>query len=123
MGKNIAEYQVVFSKNLLNYSAIYGKTEREMAEIVGISAGTFCDWIKCRAYPRMDKIQKLADYFGVKKSDLIEDARILAEEKESLSLTKLKLISHAVHCTDDEAEKLLKVTELFLDKNDDIERR
>ena len=50
-----------------------GKGQKEMAEVVGVSAPTFNEWINAKKYPRIDKIQIMADYFGIKKSDLIEE--------------------------------------------------
>ena len=50
-----------------------GKSQKEMAEVVGVSAPTFNEWINAKKYPRIDKIQIMADYFGIKKSDLIEE--------------------------------------------------
>ena len=63
----------VFAKNLRYYLDIKGKTQKELAEIVGVSAPTINDWIKGKKYPRIDKIEILADYFGILKSDLIEE--------------------------------------------------
>ena len=67
----------VFAKNLNKYLQRSGKSQREMAEIVGVSPSTFNDWANGRKYPRIDKIEFMANYFGILKSDLIE------EEKES----------------------------------------
>ena len=53
--------------------------QKEVAEAVKISTSTFCDWTKGRAYPRMDKVQALADYFGIQKSDLVEAVNITSE--------------------------------------------
>ena len=66
----------IFSRNLQRYMEISGKTQKEVAAAIGVSTGTFCDWIKCRTYPRMDKIQLLANYFGIQKSDLVEDPNV-----------------------------------------------
>ncbi len=62
-----------FANNLKQYIEKTGKTQREVAEAAGVSAPTFSDWINAKKFPRIDKIQKLADYFGILKSDLIED--------------------------------------------------
>ena len=51
----------------------FGKNQKEMAEIVGVSSPTFHDWLKGKKMPRMKNVQKLADYFGITLSDLIED--------------------------------------------------
>ena len=69
----------IFSRNLVRYLKNSGKTQREVANAVGITYGTFCDWTKARAYPRMDKIQLLAEYFGIRKSDLVEDVNVIPE--------------------------------------------
>ena len=63
----------VFAKNLVRYINRFGKSQREMAEIVGVSPSTFNDWANGRKYPRIDKIEMLANYFGILKSDLIEE--------------------------------------------------
>ena len=65
----------VFAKNLNKYLQRSGKSQREMAEIVGVSPSTFNDWANGRKYPRIDKIEFLANYFGILKSDLIEDKK------------------------------------------------
>ena len=44
-----------------------------MAEDIGVATSTFNDWVKGKKYPRIDKIELLANYFKIKKSDLIED--------------------------------------------------
>lgn len=70
----------VFSQNLQRYIAESGKTQKELSDIIGVSAPTFNEWVSGKKFPRIDKIQKLADYFGVLKSDLIEEK--MTEEKE-----------------------------------------
>ncbi len=62
-----------FAKNLKYYYKLKGCSQKEIAEYVGVSTGTVCDWTKGRSYPRMDKIQKLAEFLDCKKSDLIEE--------------------------------------------------
>lgn len=70
----------VFAQNLQKYIAEAGKTQREIADTIGVSAPTFNEWVSGKKFPRIDKIQKLADYFGILKSDLIEEK--MTEEKE-----------------------------------------
>lgn len=63
----------VFPENLKYYLQLKDVTQKEVAAFCGVSQGTFCDWVKGTSYPRMGKIQKLADYFQIEKSDLIEE--------------------------------------------------
>jgi transcriptional regulator with XRE-family HTH domain len=52
------------------------KSRREVSEALGVSYYTFTDWVKGKKYPRMDKVEMLANYFGILKSDLIEEKTI-----------------------------------------------
>ena len=61
------------AKNLQYYVEKSGKTQKEISEVVGVAPSTFNDWMKAKKYPRIDKIEILADYFGILKSDLIEE--------------------------------------------------
>ena len=63
----------VFARNLAMYLQRSGKSQREMAELVGVSSSTFNEWLKAKKYPRIDKIEFMANYFGILKSDLIEE--------------------------------------------------
>lgn len=62
----------IFSCNLLHQLEINKKTQKEVAEAIGVSPQTFNTWCQGIALPRMGKIQLLADYFGIEKSALIE---------------------------------------------------
>ena len=63
----------IMAKNLSYYVRRSGRTQKELADIVGVAASTFNDWLKGKKYPRIDKIELLADHFGILKSDLIEE--------------------------------------------------
>lgn len=84
------EQTYIFQRNLLYYLAKYEKTQLEVANAIGVSHQTFSTWCRGIALPRMGKIQLLADYFHINKSDLIEEHDPAAQEneKESSSGTK-----------------------------------
>lgn len=62
----------IFAKNLAYYLDRSGRDQKEVAEVVGVAPSTFNEWMKAKKYPRIDKIEILANYFGILKSDLIE---------------------------------------------------
>ena len=62
----------IFAKNLAHYLERSGKEQKVVAEDIGVAPSSFNEWMKAKKYPRMDKIEMLANYFGVLKSDLIE---------------------------------------------------
>lgn len=66
----------IFASNLKRYMKQHSKTRKEVSEAIGVSYFTFSDWVNGKKYPRMDKVEKLADYFGILKSDLIEEKTI-----------------------------------------------
>ena len=76
----------VFAKNFARYLKASQKSQKEVAKAVGVSQGTVCDWMKGRAHARMDKVQALAEYFGINKSDLIEEPKVAKEDQEVLDL-------------------------------------
>lgn len=63
----------IFSKNLQYYMNLYNKTRIQVAKDIGVSYTTFTSWIKGTNYPRIDKIELLANYFRVNKADSIEN--------------------------------------------------
>lgn len=63
----------ILSKNLKYYIEKSGKDRRELAEIWGFPYSTVSEWINGNKYPRIDRIEIMADYFGILKSDLIEE--------------------------------------------------
>ena len=62
----------IFSNNLNNLLKIHNVSQAEVAKAIDVSPQTFNTWSKGIAIPRMGRIQKLADYFNVNKSDLID---------------------------------------------------
>ena len=63
----------IFASNLKRYMALNEKSRKDIIEALGISYYTVTDWVNGKKYPRMDKVEMLAQYFGILKSDLIED--------------------------------------------------
>ena len=94
----------VFAKNLRKYMERSGKTQKDMAGIVGVSTATFSEWINAKKYPRIDKIEIMADYFGILKSDLIEEEKPSAENSEEL--LDAEIIERLISLTPAELEKV-----------------
>lgn len=67
------EQRKIFTKNLNRYIDRTGKTQKQIADDLGINPQTVNSWCRGKALPRMGKIQSLADYFGIEKTDLIEE--------------------------------------------------
>lgn len=74
------ENKRIMARNIRRYMESKGVTNQQICDDLGFKYTTFMDWIKAVTYPRIGKIEAMADYFGVLKSDLIEEK--LTEEKE-----------------------------------------
>jgi transcriptional regulator with XRE-family HTH domain len=99
----------IFAANLRHYIKSSGRTQKELAEYVGVSSPTMHDWCKGKKLPRMDKIEKLSNYFGIEKSDLLEDKKRKPIENDGLTEDKRKLIEFAKTVPDDRAAYVLKL--------------
>ena len=62
----------VLADNLTYYIEKKGVMQKDVAKAIKIANSSVTDWVKGRSYPRMDKLQMLAEYFGVEILDLIE---------------------------------------------------
>lgn len=67
------DYKQIFSRNLRHYLTINNKTQSDLINDLALSSSTVSNWCTGQKMPRMNKVQMLADYFGIEKSDLIED--------------------------------------------------
>lgn len=65
--------KLLFSSNLSRLIEERNLKQSEIAEYIGVSPQTFNTWVKGIAFPRMGKVQKIADFFNVPKSYLIEE--------------------------------------------------
>lgn len=63
----------VFAANLKHQLNIHGKVPTSLIDDLGIKKPTVYSWLNGQTYPRIDKIELLADYFGITKADLVED--------------------------------------------------
>lgn len=71
----------IISKNLEKLMSEKNVNNRELAEKVGVSESTVGKWLLKKSTPRMGAIEIMADFFGVRKSDILE-----WKEKPSASL-------------------------------------
>ncbi len=63
----------IFAKNLKYYMMINNKDRNDIARDLELPYTTVTSWYNGEFYPRIDKIQLLANYFCIQKSDLVED--------------------------------------------------
>lgn len=69
------DYKQIFSKNLKHYMNLSHKNQMDLMRDLNLSSSTVSNWCTGTKLPRMNKVQMLADYFGIEKSDLIEEKK------------------------------------------------
>lgn len=106
----------IIARNIRFYMERAGINQKELAKIIGVSAPTVNDWLKSKKYPRIDKIEIMANYFGCLKSDLIEDKGKPAENSE-LSAKKKEFIQRVSEMSEDQLERLEKILSLVESTN------
>lgn len=63
----------ILAENLQKLIASRGIDQREFAAQLGVSDSSVSQWLSGDKYPRIDKIQKMADFFNVPKSRITEE--------------------------------------------------
>lgn len=76
----------IMAKNIQYYMDKYEKTRQDMCDALGVKYTTFTDWVKGNSYPRIDKIELMANYFGISKADLVEERSINKSGKSSVAI-------------------------------------
>ena len=121
----------IFAKNLQRIMEQNGKSRVDVCSDLGFSYYTFADWINAKKYPRIDKIEMLALYFGVQKSDLIEEkstatkddglSKIMSQgQLDRMKASQQKLIEIAKKLPEEEVELLLRQAELLIQMMESI---
>jgi len=77
-----SEGKAIMGKNIKRLLKQNGMTAARLSEIVGVSTATISDWSNGKTYPRIDKIETMADYFGISKSDLVEDPEQIVKKEQ-----------------------------------------
>ena len=55
----------IFGDNIKRLRKNKGLKQQELAEILGIKRNTYSDWENGKCKPNYEKLEKIADFFGV----------------------------------------------------------
>ncbi|HEM5975783.1 TPA: helix-turn-helix transcriptional regulator [Streptococcus suis] len=111
------ENKDIFSKNLKHYMDKKGVDRNQLCSDLDLKYTTVRDWIKGITYPRIGKIELLANYFGINKSDLIEEKSTIPSTSIPLpnfDPRKTILLSNYDKLNDTRKNKLLATSETLL---------
>lgn len=111
------ENKDIFSKNLKYYMDKKGIDRNQLCSDLDLKYTTVRDWIKGITYPRIGKIELLANYFGINKSDLIEEKSTIPSSSIPLpnfDPRQAILLSNYSKLNDTRKNKLLATSETLL---------
>lgn len=66
------ELRKIFTENLNKYMELSDHTQADLARRLHVSTATVAKWCTGQTMPRIDKIQAIASWLGIRKSDLLE---------------------------------------------------
>lgn len=107
----MSESKRIMAQNIKRYMEQKGVTNQQLCADLGFKYTTFMDWIKGVTYPRIGKVEAMANYFGCEKSDLIEDKKEKPATNEGDGLTENQqiLIDFAKGLTEEQAALALRL--------------
>ena len=99
----------IMARNIKKYVERKGVSNHQLCDDLGFKYTTFMDWIRGASYPRIGKIEAMANYFGCEKSDLIEAKEEEPIIKDELTLRKEKFMARVKQMSEAELEKLEQI--------------
>lgn len=95
--------KLVFANNLRRILESKGIEQKALAEVVGVSDASVSFWLSADRYPSPGKIQKIADFLGVRKTQLIDETppvsvevERVAHKLEQLTPSQLELVEKLI---------------------------
>lgn len=106
----------IMGRNITRLMNEAGKTRNDVCRDLGLRYSTFTEWVNGKKYPRIDKIEMMADYFHVQKSELIEAQieKAATNDGDGLSESQRELMEFARGLSEEQAERALQILTLAL---------
>ncbi len=98
----------IFAKNLNHYMNINNVDRNKLCNDLDFNYTTVREWTNGTAYPRIDKIEMLANYFNILKSDLIENK---CKNNDTFDETNVLFDKYKDVLTDDDKETIRFIIE------------
>ena len=103
------------ARNIIRYMEEKGVTRQQLCDDLGFKYSTFRDWVKGITYPRIGKVEAMANYFGCEKSDLIEDKEKKPAKNDGLTENQKLLMEFVRSVPDEKAALVLRTMKAILE--------
>lgn len=115
--KNNLGNKEIMAKNIRRFLEIKHMTIKDLASAIDVPYNTVGDWTRADAYPRIDKIERMANLFGVTKADLVEnpeDVRADILDRAFAGRPEMRdLFEAADKATPEDIERVIKILNAF----------
>lgn len=115
----------IIATNIKRYIKENKITQKELAEAIGISPSTMSDYMNLRSNPSHGVIQKIADFFGILKSDIdttYKETNDISNIYNQLNTARQKIVYEIAEQQLEEQNKVvaLKKSDSINNKENDI---
>lgn len=76
----------IMAKNLHYYLKKSGMSQKDVCDILDIPTSTFNAWMLAQTYPRPNRIEQLAKFFGIETSDLTHEQKTSERRKTAVAI-------------------------------------
>lgn len=104
----------VMAQNIQHYMNEWGISRKELANKLGLSYTTLSSWLQADSYPRIDKIEKMANFFQISKADLVERHQ---NDDRPAELTKnQRLVAYSIDpdISDEERQDIINLVKIAM---------
>ncbi|MFK4886354.1 helix-turn-helix domain-containing protein [Lactococcus petauri] len=116
------ERRKIVAENIKKLIKEKGITQKQLAKEIGMSQNIITEYVKLRSFPPGGVLQKIADYFGVKKSDI--DTTWKKDVNSEYTPYINETIDNMKKLTEERQENILKFSKMQLDEqNEAIEKQ
>ena len=96
--KTVMHQRKVLANNIQSLLDSRGISQTDMARDLNFAETTVSSWLRCERYPRLNRIQEIADYFNVRRSDITDEK---ASNIKSISPLTVKIpVLGTISCGD-----------------------
>lgn len=112
----MSDNKITFANNLIYYMKINNIDRYKLCDDLGFKYPTVSDWLQGKKYPRIDKIEMIANYFHIKKSDLIENhdrntktiSQTIKNENTTITGNQSNIVNNPLY-SDEYEQELMKL--------------
>lgn len=98
------ENKKIMADNIQRYMDQRGITRQQLCDALDIKYTTLRDWLKGLTYPRIGKVEAMANYFGCEKSDLIEEKTDDSVRDVQITERELRIIQAVRRMSEEEKQ-------------------